>query len=313
MIGIQDVGIYIPTRIESNYDKVEKFSIDKVFIENKIGIRSISRKDENETSSDLCIKALANLQARVSINLDDVDFVCVCTQNPDYLIPQTSAILHGRLGLSQSCASFDISLGCSGWVYGVNISKSFMVANGYKKGLFFTSDSYSEIVSHEDKNTDLLFGDGAAVTLLSHDSVYEIGKASFGTYGCEYEALIKKNTEPLFMNGRSIFNFVLKHIPALVDECLERNQITLQEIDLCLFHQASKIILSSIEKKLKLEYGCMPFVAGDYGNTVSSSIPIALQSYIGEDTFRNIMTCGFGVGLSMAAITLKRINEKEDK
>jgi len=313
MIGIQDVGIYIPTRIESNYDKVEKFSIDKEFIENKIGFRSIARKDENETSSDLCIKALENLQARVSINLDDVDFVCVCTQNPNYLLPQTSAILHGKLGLSKSCASFDISLGCSGWVYGVNISKSFMMANGYKKGLFFTSDPYSDIVSHEDKNTDLLFGDGAAVTLLSHDPVYEIGEASFGTDGCQYDALIKKNTEPLFMNGRSIFNFVLEHIPSLVDECLVRNQLRLQEIDLCLFHQASKIVLSSIEKKMKLEPGCMPFVAGDYGNTVSSSIPIALQSCIGNNTFRNIMTCGFGVGLSMGAITLKRINEKEDK
>ena len=309
MIGIQDVGIYIPTRVESNYNKVEKFSIDKVFIENKIGFHSVSRKDKSETSSDLCIKALANLQARASINLNDVDFVCVCTQNPDYLIPQTSAILHGRLGLSKSCASFDISLGCSGWVYGVNLSKSFMEANGYKKGLFFTSDSYSDIVNHKDKNTDLLFGDGAAVTLLSHDSVYEIGKASFGTDGSEYEALIKKNTEPLFMNGRSIFNFVLKHIPSLVDECLECNQITLQEIDLYLFHQANKTILSSIEKKLKLESGSMPFVARDYGNTVSSSIPIALQNYIGNSTFQNIMTCGFGVGLSMGAITLKRVND----
>ena len=241
MIGINNIGCYIGSERVSNLEKTEKHGVTHDFIAEKIGIASVARKKPAEKASDLCVLAYDDLVARVAESaLDDIEFLCVCTQNGDYQLPHTSAILQSKLGISKKCAAFDISLGCSGYVYSLHIAKSFMESNGLKKGLLFTSDPYSDIIDTNDKNTDLLFGDGATVTLLTENPVFDVKNGAFETDGSLFDHLIKRNNELLVMNGRGIFEFAMKNVPAIVDKCLEKNCFKKEDIDIFLLHQAIK-------------------------------------------------------------------------
>lgn len=307
MIGIKNIGCHIASERISNLEKTEKHGVTHDFITQKIGIASVARKKSAEKASDLCVLAYDDLAARVAESaLDDIEFLCVCTQNGDYQLPQTSAILQSKLGISKRCAAFDISLGCSGYVYSLHIAKSFMESNGLKKGLLFTSDPYSDIINTNDKNTDLLFGDGATVTLLTDHSVFDVKNGVFETDGKMFEHLIKRDNEKLVMNGRGIFEFALKNVPAIVDKCLETNNLKKEDIDLFLLHQASKYIVDNLCRRMKLEPEKTPFVIKNYGNTISSSIPMMLRNYLEDTTKQNILICGFGVGLSIACSILRR-------
>lgn len=305
MIGITTIGTYIPEKKESNYDKLNHFKIEKSFITDKIGFETIVKKDVEETTSDLCVKAFENLTSNYKIDLHQIDFICVCTQNGDFQLPQTSTIVQSKLGVPIYSASFDIALGCSGYVYSLHVSKAFMEANGLKNGLLFTADPYSQILDNEDKNTSLLFGDAATVTLLSNDIKYELGKAEYLSVGQKFHTLIKRANEPLFMNGREIFNFCLLQIPSLVERCLGKNQLEKTDIDYYLLHQASKYVLDKLVEKAGLEPSKVLFNAQKLGNTISSTIPILLSEIFEED-IKNLLICGFGVGLSAAASILTK-------
>ena len=307
MIGINNIGCYIASERISNLEKTEKHGVTHDFIAEKIGIASVVRKKPAEKASDLCVPAYDDLAARVAESaLDDIEFLCLCTQNGDYQLPHTSAILQSKLGISKNCAAFDISLGCSGYVYSLHIAKSFMESCGLKKGLLFTSDPYSDIIDTNDKNTDLLFGDGATVTLLTENPVFDVKNGAFETDGSRFDHLIKRNKELLVMNGRGIFNFAIKEVPAIVDKCLETNGFKKEDVDLFLLHQASKYIIDNLCRRMKLEPEKIPFVIKDYGNTISSSIPMMLRDYLEDTTKQNILICGFGVGLSIASSILRR-------
>ncbi|ALC17203.1 3-oxoacyl-[acyl-carrier-protein] synthase III [Desulfuromonas soudanensis] len=305
MLGIEEIGTYLPIGRISNYDRKSQFGIDDFFIEEKIGVRRVSVKSPEEETSDLCLSAFEDLQRRISLNKEEIEAVVVVTQNPDYNIPHTSAIVHGKLGLPSRCAAFDISLGCSGFVYALSVFQAFMAANGMKRGLLFTADPYSKVVDPQDKNTTLLFGDGAAVTLISEHPRFVTGRSTFGTLGSEYQKLICRDST-LFMNGRAIFNFAAKVVPDDLREMAAKNGIALEEIDRFLIHQGSKIIVDTIAAKLGLPAEKVPYATQDYGNTVSSTIPILLQNEF-DGTARTIAICGFGVGLSWASSLLRRV------
>lgn len=306
MIGIQEIGVYIPKERISNYDLKEKFAIDDAFIENKIGVKSVSRKSEEDNTSDLGVKAFQALQNKLDFDVDDIECLFVVTQNPDYNLPHTSAIIHGKLELSEDCACFDISLGCSGFVYGVSVIESFMERNDLKKGVLITVDPYSKIINPEDKNTSLLFGDGATATLFSTNPKFKSGKFSFGTSGKGYEGLICTD-HSLSMSGHAVFNFAAKKIPLDVKKTLEKNKIKIEVVDSFLIHQGSKFIVDTIRKRLRIDKEKVPFSIQDYGNTVSSSIPILLEEVLSDKTKKTLFITGFGVGLSWASTVLKRI------
>lgn len=305
MIGIENIASYIPAQRISNYERKEKFAITDEFIEKKIGVHNISLKDKNEEASELCVKAFANLQKKQNIDIGEIDAIVVVTQNPDYNIPHCSAMIHGKLGLKSNCAAFDISLGCSGFVYALSVLISFMKGNGMRKALLFTSDPYSKIVDSNDKNTSLLFGDAAAVTLLSDNPVLVPMKFTFGTTGSHYEDLICKDGK-LFMNGRAVFNFTAKVIPEDIKNLLAINNLSKDEIDLFVFHQGSKIIVDTLAKKLEIPQDKVVFNAMNFGNTVSSSIPIILEEELKRNA-KKILISGFGVGLSWSSSVLKRV------
>lgn len=305
MLGITEIGSYIPSRKLSNYARTDQFGITNDFIDEKIGVRNIAIKDADEDTSDLAIKAYENLCRKIEIKNDEIEALVVVTQNPDYNIPQVSAMLHGELGFNENCASFDISLGCSGYVYSLSIILSFMKENHLTKGLLFTSDPYSKIIDHSDKNTSLLFGDGASVTYVTANPVFMPSKFSFGTMGKNYQDLICRNSK-FYMNGRAVFNFAAKQIPQDIKRVLEINKVRLDEIDMFVFHQGSLHIVNTICKRLEIPQEKIIFDAWDYGNTVSSSIPIILEKEIIKEKNKAILISGFGVGLSWASTILKR-------
>ena len=306
MLGITEISTYIPKKRISNYSRKKKFDITDEFIKEKLGIESIAIKESSENTSDLCIKAFENLKKKIDINDDDIEVIIVVTQNPDYTLPQTSAILHGKLGLELNCASFDISLGCSGYVYGLSIIQSFMEANKMKKGLLFTADPYSKIISPSDKNTSMLFGDAAAVTLITDNPIFKTIDFTYGTMGKSYKELICENNE-LFMNGRAVSNFAAKVVPKDILKLLERNNLQKDDIDAYLFHQGSKFIISNFTRKLNLNPEKVVFDIADYGNTVSSSLPILVEKQISKKENKTLLASGFGVGLSWSNVILKRI------
>lgn len=305
MVGIKSVAYYIPEKKRSNYTQKDKFQIDDDFIENRIGIKQVALKEEHEEASDLCVKAYEELKENTEIDINNVDCIVVVTQNPDYNIPHTSAIVHGKLDAPESCACFDVSLGCSGYVYGLSVIKSFMEANGLKNGLLFTADPYSKNINPNDKNTYLLFGDAAAVTWLTEDFTYEITKTDFGTMGKDYKELICE--DKIAMNGRAIFNFAARKVPASIKKALKLNQSSLSDIDLVIFHQGSKYIVDTLSGFLRLDEEKAPYDITDYGNTISSSVPIILANKFNGKK-KNILITGFGVGLSWATTILKYKN-----
>jgi len=307
MIGIKAIGTYIPSNLIDNYKRVTEFETDKDFIRDKIGFETLSRKSREEDTSDLCVKAFEDLCAKTDITGDLIDCMIVCTQNPDGSgLPQTSAIVHQKLRLKDQVAAFDVSLGCSGYIYGISILKSFMLENGLKNGLLFTADPYSKVLNPSDRNTELLFGDAATCTLISDKPKYIILKSRFATDGSGWESImVDKKTSLLSMDGKDVFMFTMKKVPAQIEECLEDNSLKKEDIDIFIFHQASKYIVDNLTKKLNLPSEKVPFSAQKIGNTVSSSIPLILKEKIGTD-HKLILLSGFGVGLSWATTILQK-------
>jgi len=306
ILGIEEIGRYIPETRISNYDRKDQFAIDDHFIEQKIGVRRVSRKAPQEETSDLCVSAFADLEGRSGLRREEVEVLVVVTQNPDFSIPHTSALVHGRLDLPESCACFDISLGCSGFVYGLSAITSFMTANGMHKGVLITADPYSKVVNPEDKNTALLFGDAAGATLISSRPRFIPGKFTFGTMGSEYDKLIARDGE-LYMNGRAVFNFAAKTIPPDIEKMAAKNGIAVDDIDRFLFHQGSKIIVETIARKLDVPLSKVPYAICDFGNSCASTIPLLLQSELSDLKVNTIAMSGFGVGLSWASGLLRRV------
>lgn len=306
MLGIKNIASYLPENKQSNYDKKEKFDLDDDFIENKIGVKSQCIKDETDTTSDLCVKAFESLIQKTELDKMDIDCCIVVTQNPDYNIPHTSAIVHGKLGFTNNCACFDISLGCSGYVYGLSNIIAFMKNNHLKNGLLFTADPYSEIINSDDKNTALLFGDAATVTYIGEDAELIPTVFNFGTDGSNYKELLCD--EKLYMNGRAVFNFIATAIPKHIKALLESNELSDSDIDMYILHQGSKYIVDTIRKRLKVDESKVPFDMYEYGNTISSSIPIILEKKMNEPQNKRFVISGFGVGLSWGSAIIQRQN-----
>jgi 3-oxoacyl-[acyl-carrier-protein] synthase III len=307
VIGIRSIGTYLPTFSIDNLSRAHEFETNPDFIREKIGFESLSRKASNEETSDLCVQAFQDLQIQTGINTDLIDCIIVCTQNPDGRgLPHTSAILQSKLHCTERIAAFDISLGCSGFVYGISILESFMAANGLKNGLLFTADPYSKVLNPGDRNTELLFGDAATCTWMTGETPrYLIMKSHFATDGCGGDAItVDKTSSLLSMKGRDVFTFTMKKVPLQIIECLRDNQLTQEQVDLFLLHQGSKYIVDNLARNLGLPPSKVPFNAREIGNTVSSSIPLLLRDYFDKE-YTYILLSGFGVGLSWATTILK--------
>lgn len=304
MIGIEQIGVYIPPNRIDNRDRVKSFEIDETFIKSKTGMLTLAIKENDDDTSDLGVKALRDLCIKSGLDKSKIQCLIFCTQNPDgYGIPHTAALVHEKFGLSKDCAAFDVSLGCSGYVYCLSIIEGFMHRNGYKTGVLITSDPYSKIIDKNDKNTALLFGDASTATLLSSQPKWKCGKFLLGSDGSLKDSIrIDRDSKFLAMNGRSVFSFTATVIPRHIREMLALNEMEVSDVDLFVFHQGSKYILDTLTSRMKLTPEKLPFCAGSYGNTVSSSIPIILNEI--DSAPKKVVISGFGVGLSWGSTVL---------
>jgi len=306
MLGIEDIAVYLPERRASNLELMAHFEVDEHFLKNKIGVLHRAIKAENENTSDMALSALEKLIDKRGLARDEIQAIVVVTQNPDSNIPHVSGLVHGRAKLSSKCATFDISLGCSGYVYGLSVLQSFLNANGLNKGVLITCDPYSKVIDPEDKSTALLFGDAATATLVGVEPVYVCSPFMFGTEGDLTGALACKNNK-LQMNGREVFNFVMRTIPKHVLDLLKTANLQNEDIDSYIFHQGSRYIVEALAKKLEIDLNKILIGIQDIGNTVSSSIPILLEQQLTNKNNIKILLSGFGVGLSWASCICTRI------
>ncbi len=308
MVGIKSIASYIPAGRIDNIAQAAAFDRDAAFVESKIGTPTLSVKDAGEETSDLCAVAVQNLLAKnPALRLEDVEALVVVTQNGDGEgLPHTSAIVQKKAGLPQHVACFDVSLGCSGYVYGLYVLKGFMEAIGLKNGILVTCDPYSKIMDRSDRMTTLLFGDAATATWLGDDPLWELGPAKFGTDGNGADHLFVKDGF-FHMNGRQVFNFAsLKIIPHM-QEVLEQAGLSLDTVDAFCLHQGSGAIVDAIAKRLGENGDRVVKNMFGAGNTVSSTIPLLMEHYAFEDSaWKNLVMSGFGVGLSWGSAVLFR-------
>lgn len=305
MIGIADIATYLPPRRIDNLQRATQLGSSPAQVEERIGFRKVAQIEPGESTLLLATRAASQLLTQNALDPSFVDVLVVVTQNPDRKIPHLSAELHGVLGLPDHCACFDIGLGCSGYVYGLSVLSSFMQANDFKTGILVTADPYSRIVNADDKATGLIFGDGATATLLTGDPLFELGRFSFGTQGREADKLAC-NGGVLFMNGRAVFNFAATHVPADIQRVLEKNDMTLEDIDCFVLHQGSRFVVETVADRLPVDRQRVPFLAAEYGNTISSSIPMMLADLLKNAKNKAMVLSGFGLGFSWASTVIKR-------
>ena len=317
MTILRGIGTYLPERTVGNDELIERFGWDRKFLEEKLGIYERHIAAEDEGAAAMGVSAAESLFSRFpALQRDEVDLLIVCTQNPDYGLPHTSALVQDRLGLPTTTACFDVGLGCSGFVYGLAIVRSMLETLGLTNALLVTSDPYSKVIDPSDRGTSPLFGDGSAASWIASDGAGgTIGEFTFGTDGAGARNLIvepdAEGTRCLSMNGRAIFEFMLERIPADLQACTARNGLTADDIDLFVLHQASAHMLGYITNRMKLDPARVPIHLKNTGNLVSSSIPFALDRLArnGELAGKTTLLSGFGVGLSWGSTVLRFSND----
>ncbi len=305
-VGIMEISAYVPEGRVDLREAAARYGTDEAFLRAKTGYLTVARKAPAEQTSDLAERAARLVLDRHSEVARQLGLLIVVTQNPDgYGLPHVSAIVHGKLGLHEQVAAFDISLGCSGWVYGLSVAKAFMEANAIDYGLLITADPYSKVLDVADRNTMLLFGDAATATLLGRgDHRWSLGKFVFGTNGRQWTDLRVDENRKLIMNGRGIFTFSAMRVPECLRQTLAANGLSIDQVDRLVLHQGSRYIVETIGERMQAPEKTL-FDDNGLGNTVSSSVPLIL-SRDGCDHDRTVLAAGFGVGLSWAATVLRK-------
>lgn len=327
---IKAIEYYLPEVELWNEDLVKVFpewSIEK--ITDKVGIKCRRVASDDETAVDLAVNAAEKLfDVRKDICKEDVDFVILCTQNPDYGLPTSACVIQHRLGLGTSVGAFDYNLGCSGYVYGLAIAKGLITGGIARNILLLTAETYTKRLHPRDKGNRSIFGDAATASLISTEGFAEIGNFALGTDGTGEENLIIRSggarnphalndlryddngnpisSDYLYMNGAEIFSFTQLQVPKLVKSTLEQNNIVMSDVNLCIFHQANKYMLDFLRKKLKIAEDRFFISMENIGNTVSNSIPIAIREADSAAKLHgNVLLAGFGVGYSWGGCILK--------
>jgi len=327
---IRAISYYLPSQILTNEQIAQEFpewSIEKIY--SKLGIKERHISNENETASDMAVCAAEKLFQEYSLDKNEIDYLILCTQSPDYFLPTTACVIQAKLGLNTSIGAVDINLGCSGWLYGLSLAKGLLLGGMAKNVLLLTSETYSKYLHPQDKGNRTIFGDGAAATLVSLSGFASIGEFSLGTDGTGAENLIvktgasrykyvandlsfddfgnPKSSDYLYMDGSAILNYTLDRIPEMVADTLEKNKLDMDKIDLHVFHQANKYIATLQRKKMKIPQERYYCFYENVGNTVSSTIPIAIKEAILDGSINEgykVLSVAQGLGYSWGGVVL---------
>jgi 3-oxoacyl-[acyl-carrier-protein] synthase III len=298
-LRVTGIGVDIPSSRQPNLPLLSSFGVDEDFMRRKIGVVRRSIKAPEQQTSDLCLEAFHDLVRKFpNVDVDSIDLLCLVTQNPDSRIPHTSAVIHQMLGLPTSCMTFDLSQGCAGYTHALAVAMSLAERFSFDRALVFTCDPYSTIVDPSDRDTALLFGDAATVSYLQRSEPgYRLVDAAFGTR--PGSAAVLRYEGRLIMEGREVFQHAAREVPPAIRRILVRNRLSNDDIDLFLLHPGSKYLLDVLRRDLGITEEKLPFEASEYGNTVSSSIPLMLASRLGAGrSAARILLSGFGVGFS---------------
>ena len=328
---IAAVTTHVPELELSNEELSRVFgdwSAEKIL--NKTGIRTRHIAAPGETAADLAFEAARKLFEAGHAAPADVDFLILCTQAPDHVLPTTACLLQDRLGLSTRCGALDVNLGCSGFVYCLSLAAGLIAAGAASTILLLTADTYSKYIHERDRSVRTLFGDGAAATLIcrgDREQTARIGPFVYGTDGAGGRDLIveaggfrrprdnetalaladasgnMRSPENLYMNGGEVLNFTLREVPRTYRLLLDLAGLTEDEVDYVVLHQANRFMLDTLQKKLGLSDAKLPRCYEAVGNTVSSTIPFVLENLIKTGRVwpgTRMLLIGFGVGLSWA-------------
>lgn len=330
-INIKAISAAVPSNTVVNRNYTKNFDQETVNnIVDKTGIEERRFAPKHITASDLCFHAAEKLFEDNYINKDEIDILLFVSQTPDYRMPASSIILQHRLGLSKNTGCFDISLGCSGFVYGLSVAYSYANLPGIRKVLLLDGETRSRIYHPKDRKTAFLFGDGAVACVVEKDNSSKPAYFSLNSDGSK-ENLIKvdaggyrnpttlkslkekivddhgniRTDEHGYMNGSEVFNFVLREIPKNIKNLLEFSEKSVKDIDYFVFHQANKFMNQYLSKKLKLDSSKVPSSISKFGNTSSVSIPLTIVSCFDKKlSKKQLFLCGFGVGMSWASAVI---------
>ncbi len=327
------ISYYLPDKRLTNEDLVREFktwTAEK--IRSKTGIDE-RRVTEDQPVSEMATKVAERLFEETGMDRQEIDMVLLCTETPDYVMPSTACLVHRNLGLRKSCGAFDYNLGCSGYVYGLHMASAMVRSGMADNVLLLTGDVLSRYINPGDKSTRTIFGDGFTASLISHKGeVGALGDFVLGTDGTGCENLIipaggtvepcseatkevytnrygnSRTKEDLYMNGPEVFSFAVREVPPVIESCLELNGMTMDDVDLFVFHQATDMMLAKLREIIAIPEERFVIDIKETGNTVSSSIPLAIK----RSTERGgllpgdkVLICGFGVGYSWGATVIK--------
>jgi 3-oxoacyl-[acyl-carrier-protein] synthase-3 len=333
--GIAAIEYYLPERAVSTFELAAQFpewSVEK--IDEKTGIRDRHVTGAEECASDLAVAAARKLFDSDACGPADIDYILLCTQSPDYFLPTTACVVQERLGIPTASGALDFNLGCSGFIYGLGLAEGLITTGQALKVLLLTAETYSKYIHSRDRSVRTIFGDAAAATLLrAVDSAQPpLGPFVYGTDGkgasnlivpsggmrrprtsetalaVEDESGNVRSADNLFMDGAEVFNFTLNAVPKSVNTLLDKAKLSLDAIDLFVFHQANRYMLEHLRKRIKIPAEKFQVSMAHCGNTVSSTIPIALKDALAEGRLKEgsvVMLVGFGVGYSWGATLLR--------
>ena len=333
-VAVRAISVYLPEGVLNNAELVRQFG---TWTENKIyGKTGVSERRVvgDEKVSDLAVAAGERLFEEHGIDRGSIDFLLLCTECPDYFLPATACIVQNRLGLRKDTGALDYNLGCSGFIYGLALAKGLVLGGVARRVLLITAETITRTIHPQDKSTRTLFGDAAAATLVEASAERGIGEFVLGTDGSGAERLIipagawarpsspetrvetknkwgnVRTPENLYMDGPEILKFSMEVAPGCMNDTLERNGTSLEGLRLVVLHQASHMMLVKLREVLAIPEEKFVFNIEKYGNTVSSTIPIALYDSMQSGRLAkgdSVLVMGFGVGLSWGGTVLRML------
>ncbi|CCQ93563.1 3-oxoacyl-(acyl-carrier-protein) synthase III [[Clostridium] ultunense Esp] len=322
-VGITGIGSYVPEKVITNYDLCEIVDTSNEWIVERTGIQERRIVDQSLSTSDIGTIAANKALEDSNTNPKEIDLIIVATATPDMAFPSTACIVQKNIQ-AINAAAFDISAGCSGFIYGLSIGFNFIKAGTYRKVLVIGGETLSKIVNWEDRNTCVLFGDGAGACILERCEegfgflTFDLGSdgnnghlliqpAGGSRLPASYET-VSNRLHTIKMDGREVFKFAVRIIEKSSKEVLRKANIPLEQIDLLIPHQANMRIIQSAIKKLQLEENKVYINLDKYGNMSSASIPVALDEAYKKEFFSKgdiVLLVAFGAGLTWGATLLR--------
>lgn len=322
---LRSLGVAIPPHRVSNEELAKRVDTTDEWIRSHTGIGSRHYASDGVLTSDLAAEAAREALGRAGVEPGDLDFIVVATATPDYFgFPSTACIVQEKIG-ARGCAAFDLTAGCTGFIYAVDVARSLLLANKARHALVIGAETLSRIVNWEDRGTNVLLGDGAGAVLLSNEEGAAAdrgilharlradgsGAPSLKLVQAERSRTFERASPQvpyLYMDGRSVYNFAVQTICELVDETLIATGSRLEDYAWIVPHQANARIIRAAGKRLGLAEDRFFLNIEEYANTSSASIPIALHEMEGKGLLRAgdlLMLLGFGSGLTSGALALR--------